>query len=131
MKILRVIAKKYNARFSHWLRDFWTFYKMSVINIISNLLRFLFPSWVILRLILRSHFYFIWDMASMSHKASVEALDREMRDLRSSNCPMGDCTVLFSGDIRQILPVITRVSRWSQCIAQKIISLAAYNEMWT
>ena len=47
----------------------------------------------------------------MSHKASVEALDRTMRDLRNSNCPMGGCTVLFSGDIRQILPVITRGTR--------------------
>ena len=26
----------------------------------------------------------------MSHKASVEALDRTMRDFRNSNCPMGE-----------------------------------------
>ena len=45
----------------------------------------------------------------MSHKASVEALDRAMRDLRNSNCPMG--TILFSGDFRQILPVMTRGTR--------------------
>ena len=30
----------------------------------------------------------IWDETSMSHKASVKALDRAMRDLRNSNCPM-------------------------------------------
>ncbi|XP_045456077.1 uncharacterized protein LOC123665891 [Melitaea cinxia] len=53
----------------------------------------------------------IWDEASMSHKASVEALDRTMRDLRNRNCPMGGCTVLFSGDFRQILPVIARGTR--------------------
>ena len=47
----------------------------------------------------------------MSHKASVEALDRTMRDLRNSNCPMGGCTILFSGDFRQILPVITTGTR--------------------
>ena len=47
----------------------------------------------------------------MSHKASVEALDRAMRDLRISNCPMGGCTVLFSEDICQILPVMTRGTR--------------------
>jgi PIF1 helicase. len=47
----------------------------------------------------------------MSHKASVETLDRAMRDLRNSNCPIGGCTVLFSGDFRQILPVITRRTR--------------------
>ena len=40
-----------------------------------------------------------WDEASVSHKASVEALDRAMRDLRNSNCPMGGSTILFSGDL--------------------------------
>ena len=49
-----------------------------------------------------------WDEASMSHKASVEGLYRAMRDLSNSNCPMGGCTILFSGDFRQIFPVITR-----------------------
>ena len=49
----------------------------------------------------------IWDEASMSHKASVEALDRAMQDLCNSNCPVGGCTILFSGDFCQILPVIT------------------------
>ena len=34
----------------------------------------------------------------MSHKASVEALDRTTRDLRNSYCPMGGCTFLFSRD---------------------------------
>jgi len=47
----------------------------------------------------------------MSHKASVEALNRAMRDLRNSNCPVGGCTILFSEDFRQILPVITRGTR--------------------
>ena len=47
----------------------------------------------------------------MSHKASVEALDRAMQDLRNSNCPMGGCTILFSGDFRQILAVITSGTR--------------------
>ena len=47
----------------------------------------------------------------MSHKASVEALYRRMRDLRNSNCPIGGCTILFSRDFRQILPVMTRGTR--------------------
>jgi PIF1 helicase. len=47
----------------------------------------------------------------MSHKASVEALDRTMRDLRNSNCPRGGCTVLFSEDFCQMLPVITKETR--------------------
>ena len=47
----------------------------------------------------------------MSHKASVKTLDRTMWDLHNSNCPMGGCTVLFSADFVQILPVITRGTR--------------------
>ncbi|CAG4932716.1 unnamed protein product [Colias eurytheme] len=53
----------------------------------------------------------VWDEASMSNKTSVEALDRTMRDLRNKNSPMGGCTILFSGDFRQILPVVTRGTR--------------------
>jgi len=44
----------------------------------------------------------------MYQKTSVEALDRTMRDLRNNNSPMGGCTVLISGDFRQILPVINQ-----------------------
>ena len=53
----------------------------------------------------------ILDEASMSHKASVEALHRVRRELRNSNCQMCGCTVLFSGNFRQIMPVITRGTR--------------------
>ena len=45
------------------------------------------------------------------NKASVAALDKAMRDLRNSNCPMGGYTILFSGDFRQMLPVMTRGTR--------------------
>ncbi|XP_035213833.1 uncharacterized protein LOC118187673 [Stegodyphus dumicola] len=53
----------------------------------------------------------VWDEATMLNKTSVEALDRTMRDLRNKNSPMGGCTILFSGDFRQILPVVTRGTR--------------------
>ena len=68
----------------------------------------------------------------MSHKASVEALDRAMRDLSNSNCPIGGCTNLFSGDFRQILPVITRGTGREQMKSMhrtKIVYLSACNEM--
>ena len=68
----------------------------------------------------------------MSHKASAEGLYRAMRDLSNSNCPMGGCTILFYGDFRQILPVITRRTGREQMKSvhrTKIVSLAAYNEM--
>ena len=55
--------------------------------------------------------YRMRDEASVSHKASVEALERAMQDLSDSNCPMGGCTILFYEDFRQILPVITRGTR--------------------
>ena len=53
----------------------------------------------------------ILDEASISHKASVEGLDRAMRDLSNSNCPVGGCAILFSGDFSQILPDITMETR--------------------
>ncbi|CAG4949735.1 unnamed protein product [Parnassius apollo] len=34
-----------------------------------------------------------------------------MRDMRNKNAPMGGCTILVSGDFRQILPVVTRGTR--------------------
>ncbi|XP_057734594.1 uncharacterized protein LOC130950047 [Arachis stenosperma] len=59
----------------------------------------------------------IWDEAPMMNKFCFEALDRTMRDLlRSTNdsslsLPFGGKTVVFGGDFRQILPVITKGSR--------------------
>ncbi|XP_046683580.1 uncharacterized protein LOC124369583 [Homalodisca vitripennis] len=47
----------------------------------------------------------------MSDKTSVEVLDRTMRDFHNKNSPMGGCTILFLGDFRQILPVVTRGTR--------------------
>uniref|UniRef100_A0A1B6CGZ6 ATP-dependent DNA helicase n=1 Tax=Clastoptera arizonana TaxID=38151 RepID=A0A1B6CGZ6_9HEMI len=34
-----------------------------------------------------------------------------MRDLRNKKSPMGGCAILFSGDFRQILPVVTLGTR--------------------
>ena len=68
----------------------------------------------------------------MSHKASVEGLYKAMRDLHNSNCPMGGCSILFSGDFRQIFHVITRGTGREQMKSMhrtKIVSLAAYNEI--
>ncbi|XP_072060277.1 uncharacterized protein [Arachis hypogaea] len=59
----------------------------------------------------------IWDEAPMMNKFCFEALDRTMRDLlRHTNessliLPFGGKTVVFGGDFRQILPVITKGSR--------------------
>ncbi|GBP21689.1 hypothetical protein EVAR_16237_1 [Eumeta japonica] len=51
------------------------------------------------------------DEVTVESETSVEALNRKMRDLRSKNSPIGGCTIWFSGDLRQILPVVIRDTR--------------------
>ena len=47
----------------------------------------------------------------MAHKKSVEAVDRTLQDIRDCFLPFGGLTVVFSGDFRQILPVVERGTR--------------------
>ncbi|XP_067945194.1 ATP-dependent DNA helicase pif1-like [Watersipora subatra] len=44
----------------------------------------------------------------MAHKATLEALDRTLKDLYNSEKLMGGVCVLLAGDFRQTLPVIPR-----------------------
>ncbi|KAL6501376.1 hypothetical protein OROGR_026509 [Orobanche gracilis] len=59
----------------------------------------------------------IWDEAPMTHKHAFEALDRTLRDISrcdmavNSQLPFGGKVVVFGGDFRQILPVVTYGSR--------------------
>ncbi|XP_071689118.1 uncharacterized protein [Rutidosis leptorrhynchoides] len=59
----------------------------------------------------------IWDEAPMVKKICVETLDRTFRDIfRSTNpnsmeTPFGGKVIVFGGDFRQILPVITKGKR--------------------
>jgi hypothetical protein len=55
--------------------------------------------------------FIVQDEASISHKSSVEALDRTLRVLRNKNTLMGGCKVFFSGDFRKILPIVVRGTR--------------------
>ncbi|CAM9337287.1 unnamed protein product, partial [Scytosiphon promiscuus] len=49
----------------------------------------------------------VWDEIPMSHKFAPEALDLTLRDLRRcDDKPFGGATVLFSGDFRQVGPVV-------------------------
>ncbi|GBN46964.1 hypothetical protein AVEN_24933-1 [Araneus ventricosus] len=50
----------------------------------------------------------VWDECTMSHKSSVETLNRTMKDINNNQSIMGGMVVLMTGDFRQILPVITR-----------------------
>ncbi|XP_076935570.1 uncharacterized protein LOC143602288 [Bidens hawaiensis] len=59
----------------------------------------------------------IWDEAPMIHKHAFEALDRTMTDVLTPNnsinsgIPFGGKVIVFGGDFRQVLPVITNGSR--------------------
>ena len=53
----------------------------------------------------------VWDECTMAHKGGIEALDRTLKDIRSSEHSMGGMTVLLAGDFRQTLPVVPRGTR--------------------
>ncbi|XP_045498452.1 uncharacterized protein LOC123696361 [Colias croceus] len=53
----------------------------------------------------------VWDECTMANRKAVEAVDRTLQDIRRNENLMGGVTVLFSGDFRQTLPVVTRGSR--------------------
>ncbi|KAD0066211.1 hypothetical protein E3N88_44838 [Mikania micrantha] len=59
----------------------------------------------------------IWDEAPMVHKHGFEAFDRTLKDIFSSdastnsNLPFGGKTIVFGGDFRQILPVVSGGTR--------------------
>ena len=48
---------------------------------------------------------FIWDEVSMAHKWALDAVERLLRDIRENDAPFGGVTMLFSGDMQQLLPV--------------------------
>lgn len=50
----------------------------------------------------------VWDECTMAHKATFEALNRTLQDLRGNDTPMGGVTLVLSGDFRQTLPIIPR-----------------------
>lgn len=56
----------------------------------------------------------VWDECTMSNKKAVEAVDRTLRDIRRDERPMGNVTLLLSGDFRQTLPVISRGTRFDE-----------------
>lgn len=53
----------------------------------------------------------IWDECTMIHRAHIEAVNRTLQDIRSSNAVMGGVTFVFAGDFWQTLPVIAKGTR--------------------
>ncbi|POM69486.1 Helitron helicase-like protein [Phytophthora palmivora] len=65
----------------------------------------------------------IWDEALMMHRTCFEAVDRSFRDIMKNELePFGGKVMVFSGDHRQILPVLkdaTRAETLEACFKRK------------
>ncbi|XP_060854912.1 ATP-dependent DNA helicase PIF1-like [Metopolophium dirhodum] len=68
----------------------------------------------------------VWDEAPMSPGLQLTVVDRLLRDVMVSELPFGGKTMLFTGDFRQILPVIRRGTR-----ADIVMSSIKNNGLWS
>ena len=53
----------------------------------------------------------IWDEVAMTKRQAVETLDRTLQDIMGCNQPFGGKVMLFGGDFKQVLPVVTQGTR--------------------
>ena len=53
----------------------------------------------------------IWDEVAMTKRQTVETLHRSLQDIMESDLPFGGKVMVFGGDFRQVLPVVTRGTR--------------------
>ncbi|KAJ7946864.1 ATP-dependent DNA helicase [Quillaja saponaria] len=63
----------------------------------------------------------LWDEASMSHKAIIEAVDSMLQDVCNTKQPFGGKVVVFGGDFRQVLPVVPKATK-EECINASLVS---------
>ncbi|XP_017467713.1 PREDICTED: ATP-dependent DNA helicase pif1-like [Rhagoletis zephyria] len=61
-------------------------------------------------IVLKTYKIIIWDECTMTHKKSLEAVERAMQDFRGKDQPMGGAGILLAGDFPQTLPVIPRTT---------------------
>jgi hypothetical protein len=61
--------------------------------------------------LLRRAALLIWDEVAMTKRQAVETLDRTLQDIMGCNQPFGGKVMLFGGDFRQVLPIVTRGTR--------------------
>ncbi|XP_027180792.1 uncharacterized protein LOC113779417 [Coffea eugenioides] len=71
--------------------------------------------------LLQSAILIIWDEAPMAHKASIESVDKLLRDIMDSNDLFGSKVIVLGGDFRQVLPVVTKGSK-SEFIDASIVN---------
>ncbi|XP_065203965.1 uncharacterized protein LOC135834055 [Planococcus citri] len=67
----------------------------------------------------------IWDEAPMAHKFNVEGLNNTLKDLMGNQLSFGGKNIVFSGDFRQIPPVIKYGSK-----AEILSSSIKFSEVW-
>ncbi|XP_076029107.1 ATP-dependent DNA helicase Pif1-like [Oratosquilla oratoria] len=67
----------------------------------------------------------IWDEAAMSHRNMLEAVNKTFKEIKNSNDPFGNVTVLLAGDFRQILPVVPRGTK-----ADEIDASIKSSQLW-
>ena len=61
--------------------------------------------------LLKQASFIIWDEVSMTKLQVVETLDKSLQDIMESRLPFGGKVVVFGGDFRQVLPIVTRGTR--------------------
>jgi len=61
--------------------------------------------------LLRRASLIIWDEVAMTKRQCVETLDRSLQDIMECALPFGGKVMVFGGDFRQVLPVVTRGTR--------------------
>lgn len=61
--------------------------------------------------LLRTASLIIWDEVAMTKRQAVECLDRSLQDIMTCSLPFGGKVIVFGGDFRQVLPVVTRGTR--------------------
>lgn len=65
-------------------------------------------------LLLRIADLIIWDKIAMQHKHCVEAVDQSLQHIRQSDLPFGGIPVIFAGDFRQTLPIVSGGTMYDQ-----------------
>ena len=70
------------------------------------------------------------DEVTMEHRYLYECQDHSLQDVRGNNIPFGGLTILFSGDWKQILPVVKRGS-WAQVIDATLKKITPMGEHTT
>ncbi|XP_059277566.1 uncharacterized protein LOC132031616 [Lycium ferocissimum] len=68
----------------------------------------------------------VWDEVSMSKKKTIEAFDKLLKDLMSTNILFGGKVVVFGGDFRQTLPAI-RSGKKEDFISESLL----YSHIWS